>query len=416
MKDKYKDKSTEEILSLLVEAHEENTEEIKKYAKAEDIGKATADIETKQKAIHDTMSALEAQVKKNQTEYEAEITKLKQGTGWKAEEKADKLAKQIKAMDVWLRKGTGEDGRMTEEEKQLHHEAISEKAMTAGSSSEGGFLIIPDTASEILKLVTESSSLRPFARVESGSSSAWIEPHQTGRSVARYVGEVQARPETTAPKVGQFKVEANEINAEPQLTRKVLDDAAYDVMGFLLADVANEISILEGNAHFEGGGVNQPLGILNAPVGGGIGQVPRITSKSVGQIDYVDLVELNTTLKRPYRANARWMAAKETIGDLRKITDSQQRPLLQPDLPRGGLPSLFQSPVEETFDMQDNVAGNVSLFYGDIRQLYFIYDRQGIEVLRDPFSNKPFIIFSHTFRSGGNIRRGEAGVLLLIKS
>ena len=66
--------------------------------------------------------------------------------------------------------------------------------------------------------------------------------------------------------------------------------------------------------------------------------------------------------------------------------------------------------------MHDKVAGNVSLFYWDIRQLYFIYDRQGIAVLRDPFSNKPFIIFSHTIRSGGNIRRSEADVLLLIKS
>lgn len=413
MKDKYKDKSTEEILSMVVEAHEANTEELKKFAKAEDMNKATGDIVTAQKKIHDDLSALETQIKTNQTEYEAEITKLKQGTGWKAEEKAEKLTKQVKAMDVWLRKGI--EG-MDEDQKAAHLEAVSEKAMTAGSSSEGGFLIIPDTAASILLLVTESSSLRPFATVMSGSSSSWEEPHQTGRSVARYVGEVQSRPETAAPTVGQFKVEANEIAADPQLTRKVLDDAAYDVMGFLMTDVANEIAILEGNAHFNGSGVNQPLGILNAPVGGGIGQMPRLTSDQAGKIVYKDLVKLNQELKRPYRANAKWLAAKETIGDLRNIVDLEGRPLLQPDLPNGGLPQIFGSSVEETFDMEENIAGKLSLGYGDWRQVYFIYDRQGIEVLRNPFKNPPFIIFSHTFRSGGSIRRGEAGRLLLIKS
>jgi len=90
--------------------------------------------------------------------------------------------------------------------------------------------------------------------------------------------------------------------------------------------------------------------------------------------------------------------------------------LLTPDITRGGLPNIFERPVEEAFDMEANVAGKLPLLYGDLQKLYLIYDRTGRTVLRDPFTARPEIIFVHTMRSGGKVKKGEAATLLKIKA
>ena len=46
--------------------------------------------------------------------------------------------------------------------------------------------------------------------------------------------------------------------------------------------------------------------------------------------------------------------------------------------------------------------------YGDWKKAYVILDRQGMEVLRDPFTNKPFVRFYTTKRVGGGVVNFEA--------
>ena len=45
----------------------------------------------------------------------------------------------------------------------------------------------------------------------------------------------------------------------------------------------------------------------------------------------------------------------------------------------------------------------LSIAYGDFREGYMIVDRIGIRVLRDPYTNKPFVHFYTTKRTGGAV-------------
>lgn len=407
-------KTPDEVLSLIVEAHEESQNTIKSFENLKSFSDQSADIQQKQADIHEALTVLESVVVDRQKETDAEIVKLKQGGGWKAEQAEEAKEKQKSAYELFIR--TRVEDMSIKQREQLE-EAISTKAMIAGSSSEGGFLIIPDQASEIDRLVIESSTLRGLATVINGSSSSWEQPIQEGRAGARYVGETQSRTETDTPTFNNFKVEANEINAEPQVTRKSLDDSAFNVLSFLTAEVAAEIGILEGNRHFTGTGVNEPEGILTLPNGLGFGKIEQTAGTKDGDIAYKDLVNLNTSLKTLYRNNSNYGATRETIGVLRNIVDLEGRPLLQADIQTGGLLNLFQRPLLEMSDMEQvptTTGDGLAMVFGDFRRAYVIYDRQGIEVLRDPFSNKPFIIFSHTFRSGAGVRKGDALKLLSV--
>ncbi|MGT2427902.1 phage major capsid protein [Cupriavidus basilensis] len=53
--------------------------------------------------------------------------------------------------------------------------------------------------------------------------------------------------------------------------------------------------------------------------------------------------------------------------------------------------------------MPDVAANSAPLMFGDFKRGYQIVDRVGVRVLRDPFSNKPYINFYTTKRVGGGL-------------
>ena len=59
-------------------------------------------------------------------------------------------------------------------------------------------------------------------------------------------------------------------------------------------------------------------------------------------------------------------------------------------------------------DMADIATGSLSIAVGDMRAAYQIVDRIGVRVLRDPYSNKPYVEFYSTKRVGGDVVNFEA--------
>ena len=53
-----------------------------------------------------------------------------------------------------------------------------------------------------------------------------------------------------------------------------------------------------------------------------------------------------------------------------------------------------------------------SIAFGDFRRGYLVVDRQGVRVLRDPYSAKPYVLFYTTKRVGGGVQDFDAIKLL----
>lgn len=60
--------------------------------------------------------------------------------------------------------------------------------------------------------------------------------------------------------------------------------------------------------------------------------------------------------------------------------------------------------------------GALAIAVGDMREAYQIVDRIGVRVLRDPYSNKPYVEFYSTKRVGGDVVNFEALKLIAFQS
>ena len=79
-------------------------------------------------------------------------------------------------------------------------------------------------------------------------------------------------------------------------------------------------------------------------------------------------------------------------------------PMTAPNVPA----TLLGYPVVEAEDVPAIGASSYSVMFGDIKRAYTVVDRIGTRVIRDPFSNKPYIGFYTTKRVGGNVVNTEA--------
>jgi HK97 family phage major capsid protein len=67
-------------------------------------------------------------------------------------------------------------------------------------------------------------------------------------------------------------------------------------------------------------------------------------------------------------------------------------------------------------DMPVAAIGSLSVAVGDFQAAYQIVDRRGIRILRDPFTEKPFVKFYSTKRVGGEVVDFDAIKLLKVKA
>ena len=77
---------------------------------------------------------------------------------------------------------------------------------------------------------------------------------------------------------------------------------------------------------------------------------------------------------------------------------------------------LLGYPVVEAEDMPDVGAGVCPIAFGNFRAGYLIAERSATSILRDPFTNKPFVHFYATKRIGGQVLDSDAIKLLRIQA
>lgn len=303
-----------------------------------------------------------------------------------------------------------------------HGSELAVKSLSVGSASDGGFAVPQEIDTRIDALLKTISPLRTIANVVRVGSSGYRKLVAKGSAVSGWVSETAARPETDTPDFVEIVPSFGEVYANPAASQAMLDDAMFDVENWLASEIASEFARAEGAAFVSGDGVNKPKGFLTAPVAAGddasraFGTLQFLASGAAGgfaaQNPQDRLVDLVHALRTPYRQGASWVMNAATLAVIRKFKTNDGAFLWQPALIAGQPDQLLGYPVIETGDMPDIGAGSLAIAFGNFRAGYLIADRTETRILRDPYSNKPFVHFYATKRLGGALVNSEAIKLL----
>ena len=322
-------------------------------------------------------------------------------------------AEHTQAFNKWFRRG---DRAIDADLRDLEVKA----ALTSDSDEDGGYVVPEEMSNTIDRVVGTVSVMRDISQQMTISTDTYKKLIGVGGAGSGWVGEKQARPETDTPTLRELVFNMQEIYANPATTQKMLDDGRVDIAAWLGNEVAIEFAEQEGAAFISGDGVNRPRGIMSydkvangSYAWGKIGYVPSgkaggfaDPTASVSPADAV--VDLYYGLKQQYRNGASFLMSDATMGTVRKFKNADGDFIWQ--LPTGSaeLPTILNKPVRTDDNMDAVAAGKFPISFGNFQRGYLIVDRFGIRVLRDPFTNKPYVHFYTTKRVGGGVQNFEA--------
>ncbi|UVF18243.1 phage major capsid protein [Microvirga terrae] len=296
---------------------------------------------------------------------------------------------------------------------------LEEKALSAASGPDGGYLVPDAVESEVLRRLASVSPIRAIASVRVISGGQYKRAVSATGPATGWVGETASRPQTASPTLAEMSFPAMEIYAMPAATQTLLDDAVVDVDRWIAEEVEAAFAEQEGAAFVSGDGLNKPKGFLTVDTveeeiwqWGKLGTVRTGGAAFPAENPSDVLVDLIYALKSGYRQNASFVMNRKTQSAIRRFKDDNGQYLWAPPASLGQTATLMGFPVVEAEDMPDIAANACAVAFGDFRRGYLVVDRTGMRVLRDPYSAKPYVLFYTTKRVGGGVQDYTAIKLL----
>ncbi|MEP3197079.1 MAG: phage major capsid protein [Lentilitoribacter sp.] len=297
---------------------------------------------------------------------------------------------------------------------------VEQKALSQSSDPDGGYLVPDELDQQIGRRLSDLSPIRSISSVRQVTGSVLKKPFSQNGMAVGWVGETDARPQTTNAQLVELQFPTMELYAMPAATSSLLEDSAIDIDTWIMSEVEAAFAEQEGSAFVNGDGVNKPTGFLNAPQvddaswsWGNLGYIATGTDAGFGDDPSDRLIDAIYSLKSGYRQNAKFVMNRKTQGTIRQFKDADGNYMWQPPAAPGQQAMLHGFPVVEAEDMPDIASDTMSVAFGDFERGYLVVDRQGVSVLRDPYSAKPYVLFYTTKRVGGGVQNYEA--LKLIK-
>lgn len=327
-----------------------------------------------------------------------------------ADQAAEEAEESKKKFSDFLSKGIDFAGNERPNDKMQ----IEVKTMSTDVAPDGGYLVRPEFVSKTVTRVFETSPMRQVADVINGSAKSIELVIDDDEAEVNRVGEGASSGLTGAPEVGTKVIAAHKYDATPQITTEMAADAFLDVESWLSGKVSRKISRSENTDFILGNGVNRARGILTFDPWSseGVyerGKVEQVNMGAAAALTADGLLNVQGSLIEDYQANASWLMHRTTFTKALQQKGADNY-FFSPVLLRDGQANLqlLGKPVVFMNDMPVVAADALSVAYGDFSLAYTIYDREGIIVLRDPYSSHGFIQFYTTKRTGGDVTSYDA--------
>jgi HK97 family phage major capsid protein len=299
------------------------------------------------------------------------------------------------------------------------------KSISGATPGEGGYAVPRQIDVIIASELANISPIRAIAQVVQTGTAGYRKLVATGGIASGWVSETAPRPGTGTPTFAEIAPPSGDLYANPAASQAMLDDAAFDIETWLASEIAIEFARAEGAAFVNGTGLGQPAGFLTAPTAtaedgtrafGTVQYIGTGSDTGLGAAPDGNLIDLIHSLKSGHRQGAVFVMNSATLANVRKLKTADGAFLWQPGLIEGQPDRLLGYPVIEAEDMPDIAGGAFPIAFGNFRHGYLIAEQSATRVLRDPFTNKPFVHFYATKRIGGKVLDSNAIKLLKIEA
>lgn len=266
-------------------------------------------------------------------------------------------------------------------ENYIRGKAVHERANNLTPASGSGEALIPTTiANRIIKKVYDISPILersqkynvkgnleiPYYDVSTTTiTMSWATEFQ---ELASNVGAF-----TTVPLGGYL------AGALSLISRSLINNSQFDVVGFVVDEMAYAIKRFLENVLLNGSG--SVTGLSTA--------TNVTTTDSATEITADEVIQLKDSIKDDFQGNAIWIMNSTTRTALRLLKDDVGRYLLQDDITSPFGTTLLGKPIYVSDNMPAMSAGNKVIYYGDMRCLATKFSEEmNIEVLREKYATQ----------------------------
>lgn len=290
-------------------------------------------------------------------------------------------------------------------------QAVQTKALRTDVGPEGGFMVPEAFDTEIRKKVTEVSPIRVIARKRPLPGKELRVSIRNSLMSSSFEGETKPAKSSNS-RYRAKKITAHRQTAEVEITVDQLIMSPIAMEAELSADAGEAFAKNEGTWFVKGDGNGKPLGYTNSLAG----VDTRLTATS-GALVFDDIADLISDLPTGY--NGVLGFNRKTLGALRKLKDSMNRPLWQP-VADGKPATIYDELYTDKIIDMDNAgdgSGAIPVVYADWQKFYEIFDAVGMMVVRDDLTLASEAMVRYIFRRylDGQVILADAGRLLKVR-
>jgi len=262
-----------------------------------------------------------------------------------------------------------------------------------GVPADGGFLVPPGYRAVMTEALKAYGGLISYANVIStstGNNLQWPSNDDTGNVGAilaenTAIGELGVTIGTKS--IGAFTYTSKLVRVSLQL----LQDSAFNLDSWLPRKLGERIGRAVADHLVNGTGTTMPFGILPTAVSGsapGTGSLANWntpgTAADAALYNYI--IDLEHSIDPAYRqmGNCRFLLSDNALSRLRKVKDSQNRPLWLP-VPVPGQPSTINGQpysIDQAMPSGTLVTGAKPLLFGDFNAGYIVRQVLDVQMVR----------------------------------
>ena len=203
------------------------------------------------------------------------------------------------------------------------HTGLTSNVLKKGSDGAGGYLV-PDTyKAELVQVLRNKNLMRRLGTIISTTSNLKI-PVVDAHGEAFWVEEGESYSFTNES-FGQIEIDAYKLAVAILVSDEMLEDSGIYLEAYIKSSFADALGDAEEEAFLTGNGKGKPVGIIHQTEA-------ALEVDTLSSITLDDVIDLEYSLKQPYRKNAVFIMSEEAYLHLRKIKTFNGKPAWKPSL------------------------------------------------------------------------------------